>query len=416
MRVYAARWLLPVTSPPVQDGAVSVEDGTIVDAGSRKDVLKAAGDDAEIRELGDAAILPGLVNTHVHVDLSWMGEDPPPTGSFPDWVRGLLERKAVEDPERARKAAQAGIDSMLDRGIVAVGDVSNDTWVVPLLVRSALEGVSFQEVYGFRAEDAERWMMAAAYRLEILAGNAEVAAAGKRWRIVPTAHAPHTTSPQLIRMLAARAAASGEPLSIHVAESKSEVELIRDGSGPFPDLLREREMWDKNFEPRGHTPVEHLDRLGALTGGTLAVHCVHLTQADHSRLQMRGTTMVTCPRSNRTLGVGTAPVPQLMAQGIPVALGTDSLASAPDLDLLAEMALLIEEHPALTPRAVLRMATLNGAEALGLADRLGSIEPGKSDRLVVVPLPADENHPVTAVCSNPAEIHMLEDAPHGTEA
>jgi cytosine/adenosine deaminase-related metal-dependent hydrolase len=255
-------------------------------------------------------------------------------------------------------------------------------------------------------------MLAAAYRLETLAADAEVAKAGKRWRIVPTPHGPHTTSPQLIRMLAARAAAAGEPISIHVAESRSEIDLIRDGSGPLPDLLREREMWDPGFEPRGHTPVEHLDRLGALTAGTLAVHCVHLTQADHSRLQMRGATMVTCPRSNRYLGVGKAPVPQLLGQGIPVALGTDSLASAPDLDLFAEMAALLDEHPALTPRAVLRMATLNGAAALGLARRLGSIEPGKSDRLLAVPL-ADLQHPVTEVCSNPTEVYRLEDAPHG---
>jgi cytosine/adenosine deaminase-related metal-dependent hydrolase len=295
---------------------------------------------------------------------------------------------------------------------VAIGDVSNDVWVVPLLVRSALEGVSFQEVYGFRGEDAEKWMLAAAYRLETLADDPAVSAAAHRWRLVPTPHGPHTTSPLLIRMLAAHASAAGMPISIHVAESEGEVELIRDGSGPFPDLLREREMWDPSFEPRGHTPVEHLDRLGALTAGTLAVHCVHLTQADHSRLQMRGATMVACPRSNRRLGVGTAPVRQLLGQGIPVALGTDSLASVPDLDLLAEMAALIEDHPQLTPRAVLRMATLNGAAALGLADRLGSIEPGKSGRLVVVPLGAELDRPATAVCSNPAEIHALEDAPY----
>ena len=121
--------------------------------------------------------------------------------------------------------------------------------------------------------------------------------------------------------------------------------------------------------------------------------------------------MVTCPRSNQALGVGTAPVPQLMAQGIPVALGTDSLASAPDLDLFAEMAALIADHPGLSPAAVLRLATLNGAHALGLADRLGSLAPGKLARATVVALPDPEDDPLEVVCSVPADVWPLDRAP-----
>ena len=206
--------------------------------------------------------------------------------------------------------------------------------------------------------------------------------------------------------------AAAEPLSIHVAESQAEVALLADGSGPFPDLLRARGLWDDDWTSPGLTPVEHLDRLGVLTPHTVAVHCVHLTHRDFSKLQTRRVQVVTCPRSNSWLGVGRAPIPQLLGQGIPVALGTDSLASSPDLDLFAEMAALRREHGELSPAAVLRMATLNGAAALGLANQLGSIERGKLARLLVVPLSADEDDPLTTVCSVPSEVYHLDEAPY----
>jgi len=413
MRVYAARWLMPVTSPPIPDGAVAVHDGTIVAAGPRDAVLTSAGEGPLLVDLGDVAVMPGLVNAHTHVELSWMGDDPPPGGDFPRWVRDLIERRESAQPEPARRAAAQAIESMVRRGTVAIGDVSNETWVVPLLARSELSGVAFHEIYGFNDDDAEHLLEALTARLTAVAEDGEVARAGDRWRIVATPHAPHTTSAALIRALATRAGAEGGPLSIHVAESEAETDLLRDGTGAFPELFRERGIWNEAFVPAGLSPIEYLDRLGALSGDTLAVHCVQLSRADRSKLQQRGASVVTCPRSNRRLGVGSAPVPELMAAGVPVALGTDSLASAPDLDLLAEMVALREEHPALAPLAILRMATLNGATALGLAGRFGSIEPGKSDRLVVVPLAAETDDPAGAICSGPAEVYSLEDAPAG---
>jgi cytosine/adenosine deaminase-related metal-dependent hydrolase len=413
MRVYAATRVFPVARPPIHEGAVAVDGETIVSVGPRAAVLAEAGNGAELCDLGQAALLPGLINAHCHVELSWMGQDPPPGGDYMAWLRGLLERRAAEDPQVARPAAERAIDTMVDRGTVALGDVSNGTWAAPMLARSELQGVAFHEIYGIHAGDAERRIGEAIERREMLAADPDVLAAGDRWRVVLTPHAPHTTSEPLLRALAGRAAAAREPLSVHVAESEAEVAFLRDGSGPFPEFHRERGPGDPKWQPSGLTPVEHLDRAGALTSNSLAVHCVHLVHRDHTKLQSRGVSVVTCPRSNERLCVGKAPIPELLAEGIPVALGTDSLASAPDLDLLAEMAALRRLHPRLTPPAVLRMATLNGAAALGLADRLGSIEPGKLARLIVIPLDPDDDDPLGSVCNEPGEVYPLERAPYG---
>jgi cytosine/adenosine deaminase-related metal-dependent hydrolase len=300
---------------------------------------------------------------------------------------------------------------MLARGTVAVADVANDTWVAPLLAASGLYAVLFHEILGLEANRVEPLLAEAAERLERLADDPAVREAGDRVRVELTPHAPHTTSAPLLRALAGRSAAAGEPLSIHVAESEAETAFLADGGGPLAELFRERGFGDGSWKPPGQSPVEYLDRIGLLSERTLAVHCVGIGQRDHSRLQARGVTVVTCPRSNRHLGVGRAPIPQLLREGVPVALGTDSLASVPDLDPFAEMAALREEHPSLTPAAVLRMATLNGARALRLDDRLGSIEAGKLALLVVVPLPDEETDVLELLCSTPPEVFRLAEAP-----
>jgi cytosine/adenosine deaminase-related metal-dependent hydrolase len=148
-----------------------------------------------------------------------------------------------------------------------------------------------------------------------------------------------------------------------------------------------------------------------LGANTLAVHVVHLHADEIERLAASGATAVTCPRSNAYLGVGTAPLPALVAAGVPIALGTDSLATTPDLDLFAEMAALRRMHPGLEPAVILRAATQGGADALGLGAVLGSIEPGKRDLLTVVPFAADGD-PYEFLCEVPERVFPLARAPH----
>jgi len=407
--VYTARHLLPISSPPLQDGALAVEGGRIVSAGLRKVVLDdVAGEEVEVRDLGNAVVLPGLVNAHTHLELSWMAGEPLAERDYVAWVRGFVRQRDGEVDDVARKAAEAAIETIIARGTVAVGDISNHDWMPALLARTPLWAVVFHELFGFRAVDAEPLVDEAARRLDAM--DADCSESEGRVRVALTPHAPHTTSAALMKALAGRSAATGAPLSVHVAESETEASFLRGGAEEFREFLIERGMWDEGWKPPGQSPVEYLDRLHVLTPRTLAVHCVHLGQRDVSRLQARGVTVVTCPRSNERLGVGNTPVPKLLGEGIPVALGTDSQASAPDLDLFAEMATLRTQHPGIAPLAALRMATVNGASALGLGDRLGTLEPGKVPAAIVVPLGAGDD-PLDTLFSEPTTVFHLEKAP-----
>jgi cytosine/adenosine deaminase-related metal-dependent hydrolase len=384
-----------------------VNDHRITSCGPRSEVGK--NHDGEIRDLGDVVLLPGLINAHSHLELSWMSEEDLPRGDYLDWLRGFARLRDSENEERAHEAATRAIGAVLGRGTVAVGDIANHAWMPGLLARSALWAVVFHELFAFRSSDAESRLRTAAGRLDQM--EADTRSSDGRVCVALTPHAPHTTSARLLKALAGRAAATGSRLSVHVAESEMESAFLRGGAAEYRRFLIERGAWDDHWSSPGQSPVEYLDRLHVLSPRTLAVHCVHLGQRDLSRLQARGTTVITCPRSNERLGVGAAPVPKLLGAGIPVALGTDSLASAPDLDLFAEISTLLHLHPGLSPLAALRMASLNGAVALGIGDRLGSIAPGKVPALIVVPLSQPGADPLEFLADGPETVLPLESAP-----
>lgn len=412
MLVLGARWVLPVAAPPLRDGAVGVEAGRIVAVGPRASLLHRRGTSIDWRDLGSVALLPGLINAHTHLELSWLGDDRPEGGSYVEWVRRLLsqrERGAASDPT---VAVERELVTLIARGTVAVGDVANDPWSVPILARSGLHGVAFQELYGVADDDAPRIIARARATRAALADDARVGDAASRLVVALTPHAPHTTSVTLLRELAADSDRASTPLSIHVAESEAEIEWLAQGRGPMGDLFRQRGLPDRAPGPVGDSPVRRLDRLGLLGRRTLVVHAVHVDREEIGILHQRGASVVTCPRSNSYLGVGRAPVAALLAAGVQVALGTDSLASCPDLDLFAEMAAVRVEH-GIPAEIVLRMATLHGARALGLTDRLGAIAVGRLAQLIAVPLALGADDPFEPLCRRPREVHRVSLSPHG---
>jgi cytosine/adenosine deaminase-related metal-dependent hydrolase len=372
-----ARWVLPIAGPPLRDGRVVVEDGRVAWVGRAGAADQPA---APVRELGEGVLLPGLVNAHCHLELSHLRGRLPSGAGFVPWVEALVAARGQAPEAEARTATAEAIAFLQDRGTAAVGDVANALAHLDLLAASRLRAVVFLELLAFDPAKAEATLAwghdLAARARSSLPPYVEVRLA---------AHAPHSLSPALLRRLAGE----GGPAAIHLAESPEEARFLADGGGPWPRFLEARGLGHVAFTPPGRSPVRYAEDLGLLHPRLVAVHGVQVDEADRETLARRGVHVVLCPRSNRNLGVGRADAPALLRSGVRLALGTDSLASVETLDVLDDAVLLRRQFPDLDPAAIVRMATLGGAEALGLDD-LGAIAPGRRAALAFAPGATDD--------------------------
>lgn len=383
MRIYHAAWVLPVLNPPIRDGWVAVDRGRVVDAGRAREGPGAAG---ERVDLGEAVIMPALANAHTHLELSWLRGRTRPAADFLGWVSGMM-RERLQSPDGrdqayVRSAMALALEEMTASGTGLVGDISNSLAHLDVLGASGLAGIVFHEVIRFREADAGQAVEGAMRRIE-------EACPGGRWRLALAPHAPYSVAPSVFRALADARRRLTEPrMSVHVAESPEEVEFIRRGSGGWPELLKRLGAWDPDWRSPGCGPVEYLDRLAFWDPQSLAVHAVQAGDADLAILAARGTTLVTCPRSNAWVGAGAPPVDAFYRSGARVAIGTDSLASVDDLNLFSELAALRRIAPGVRAAELLRSATLSGAEALGFGATHGAIARGRAASLIAIDVPS----------------------------
>ena len=372
MTRYHAGWVVPIAGPPIRDGCVDVDGGAIVAVGRSAEA--ASGRVREV-DLRGCAILPGLVNAHTHIELSGLRGAAPPARSMPDWARGLMARRAGSTPDAS--AMQRALAEARRCGTALVGDIGNTRAPVAALRTAEMPAVAFRELLGFDEPDPRALVERTCAELDREAGG------NPRLRLA--AHAPYSVSPGLFGAL--RAAAERRrlwPLSVHVAESPAELEFLRSGTGPWRGLLEELGRWVPGWTAPAASPVGYLDNLNWLGPGTLLVHGVHLTDAELLRIAETGATLVTCPRSNRWTAAGVPPIARFHAAGVRLAVGTDSLASAPDLNMFAELAELRRLAPEVPAAALLRAATLGGAEALGYGATHGAIAAGRRAALLAV--------------------------------
>jgi aminodeoxyfutalosine deaminase len=380
---YRASWILPIGGPPVRDGWVAIDRDRIAAYGAvgRR---PAAVDDAGEVDLGQVVVMPGLVNAHTHLELSYLRGQVPPGSTFVAWIRAVIAaRRDHPDPGTAEVlgAVERGIAEAVACGTAIVGDVSNTLTTFNALSRSPLAAVVFHELIGFRVADPVALVAGATQQIDALPPT-------ERVRASLAAHAPYSVGPLVLRAI--RHAVDRDPFatcSVHLAESAEEVEFIRSAGGPWRELLEELGVWDPAWTAPGVSPAQYLDESGFLSGRVVAVHGVHMTPADLQLLVSRGMTLVTCPRSNEYTRAGRPPIEAFYNSGVRVAVGTDSLASTPDLNVFAELAAMRRIAPAVPASLLLESATRQGARALAFDGEYGTIEPGKRARLLAVDVP-----------------------------
>ena len=382
MKAIRARWICPITGPPIANGHILLENGRIVGVGEGK------SRHAQEHDLGGVAILPALVNAHTHLELSWLRGRVPPAASFHQWITQLFVtrggRHEKPDDPSVLEPLRAAVQELREAGVGAVGDISNSLASVDALGEARLRAVVFHELLGFNLLHDKRVVETRPLRERARSRSRSTV------RISVAPHACYSVSPQMLRAIREELDASDTRVtSVHVGESEGEMQFLRDGSGPWIDILKWVGSWVEEWTPPCCGPVEYLESLGVLDANSLVVHGVQLSDASLKRLAEIGCTLVTCPRSNQWVGVGVPPLARFYAAGVRVAVGTDSLASVGDLNLFSELQTMRWLAPDIPARTLLRSATIVGAHALGFGEEIGSIEPGKAANLVAVELPQD---------------------------
>ncbi len=387
MKILAAGYVLPISSEPIVDGAVAIDGKAICAVGPAVEVI-GKYPTAEVEDFGTAAILPGFVNCHAHLELTALrGSLDAVEHDFRSWLLKINELRAGMSGEDIEAAAIAGAIEGAAAGVTCFGDIGRTGKAgVRALKHTGLRGIVFQESSfspDVRSADEDFLKLGAVYE-ELRNEETDLVKVG----ISP--HSPYTISSRLFELIAQYAIINRVPISIHTAESLDEQNLLTKGEGFFTEVY---DRFDLEWHSPGCTSVEYLERLGVLSTRPLLAHCVTVSDGDIARIAANGAAIAHCPKSNAKFGHGYAPFGKFLDAGISVGLGSDSVASNNVCDLLEEsrFAVLADRNRDGSKRfmsaaAVLEAATLGGAKALGLDAQIGSLEDGKQADIAVISL------------------------------
>ena len=361
---------------PINNGAVLCSHGIIQATGSSRDIMKKFPFH-RVYSFKNAVLMPGLVNLHAHIELPPLLECVR-AETFPDWIINLIRAKKGLNNNDYQHATRTNINTLIQTGTTTVGEICTHGESPALLKKSGLRAVVFHEIISMNT-DRDRVPLWSLPRPSSLMKSG----------LSP--HSPYTVSESALHAISGLMDKKDIRIAMHIAESKDETRLLQ-GKKNGLESLYHLAGWDLSWAPSGHSSIEYLKRLGFLSPNLLAVHTVHVTKKDIELIRKLKVSVAHCPRSNKETGVGKMPLKQFIDAGINVGLGTDSLASSPSLNMWDEMryAYQIHRRNGVSAEAILRLATINGAKALGLNKLIGTLESGKKADVIAVPLPGKD--------------------------
>jgi aminodeoxyfutalosine deaminase len=375
-----ARWIVPIANPPLPEGTITI-------AGGRIQRVKPRGPYRADLDLGNVAILPGFVNAHTHLDLSGARDQVRPTGDFTHWLRNVIRFRTTRSTDQIREDIKSGIAECLVHGTTLLGDIASQGLSWNLLAQAPVRSTVFFELLGLPLERVEQ-----AKREAIAWLDRHSATSNCRPGLSP--HAPYSVRSSLFEWAFQEAKRRQIHVATHWAETREELELLEHQQGPFVDFLAELGVWDPEGLVRS---PDDIIRQSSLLPNLLIIHGNYLSAEFLQAMSLHSPptthhspTVIYCPRTHASFGHDPHPFQQILASSGRVALGTDSLASNPDLDVLAEARYLHRQYPTIPGLTLLRMITLSGAESLGWENETGSLAPGKSADLAVLPLPSED--------------------------
>jgi cytosine/adenosine deaminase-related metal-dependent hydrolase len=377
----SARWVVPVAAPPIKYGMVTITSGgRIARVGSGTDVS------GRKIELGNAVIMPGFVNAHMHLELSVCSGALSPPDDFVSWLGNMVSICKRLRTLNVDRALDTAIRDMTASGITAVGDISRSGISARFLQRSGLRAVIYRETINPfpLLSDISAWILKRGLRRDEV-DNCRVV-----YGVSP--HAPYSVSAKLYMRCAAIARELRLPICSHIAESREEIRYLEGGDGRMKQFFKKRYPYFLLQKPPGCSPVLYMEKLGLLDRDFSLIHCHYLKKEEIKLVANSGSSIVYCPKSHCFFGHPRYPLEHYLRERINIALGTDSLASNDTLSILEEMKSVAQSHPRVTAESIVQMATINGAKALGLQDVTGSLKPGMRADICVVSLPPSAEH------------------------
>lgn len=364
--VHRAGWILADQWTAIQDGFISTENGFIKEIGNWSGTKPK-----QVVDHGTGALMPVLVNTHTHLELTALKGSVPPEEGFGAWVKELIKKRDAIGDTALSLSADNGLKELIRSGCGVIGEISTLDLTWNIVSKSGLSGIWFKEFLGNNINKNLKPGRST--------GNMAVSFAG---------HAPHTSSPALLVFLKSLSRKKNLPFSIHLAESEEELTFISKVKGDWADFLTARGIDFSGWNLPAETPVRHLEKLKILDKKTIAVHLTFAGKKDFDILANNRVSVCLCPRSNFNLNKKLPDIYGMLKAGIKPCLGTDSLASVESLSMFDEMAYTSSAFPFLAPEIILSMATKNGAEAIGLKKKFGTLMPGKKATFLYVPVKA----------------------------